>query len=127
MEKKDGENRTEQRSRACWWRGVFWSWDHGGNQQAFPADQCIPSSFSTSLECEHLWYLLRSEAREEIAEHYRTSLQTGTVVESESALLPSSYIQTRNLTPVHFALVLFLHYRIYKFTMYNIHISNKKG
>ncbi|MEQ2196207.1 hypothetical protein XENOCAPTIV_026558 [Xenoophorus captivus] len=28
---------------------------------------CRSSAFSTSLECEQLWYLLQSEAREEMA------------------------------------------------------------
>ncbi|MEQ2243845.1 hypothetical protein ILYODFUR_010999 [Ilyodon furcidens] len=45
---------------------------HSANKQVFPADQCVvPSAFSTSLECEQLWYLLQSEAREEIAAHQR--------------------------------------------------------
>ncbi|MEQ2183318.1 hypothetical protein GOODEAATRI_031534 [Goodea atripinnis] len=55
-------------------------------------------------------------------------LQRTSESESESALLPSSYIQTRNLTPVHFALW-FLFFALKSIHIYNIQIYtyiNKK-
>ncbi|MED6248336.1 hypothetical protein ATANTOWER_031712 [Ataeniobius toweri] len=51
--------------------------------QALPRNQWIvPSAFSTSLECEQRWYLLKSEDKEEIAAHQLTSPQTGSIVDA---------------------------------------------
>ncbi|MED6234323.1 hypothetical protein ATANTOWER_026930 [Ataeniobius toweri] len=65
MTKKNGEKKVEKTKL---------------NRGAEPAGGGEERSVErTSLECEQLWFLLHSEAREEIAAHQRTSPQTGSI------------------------------------------------
>ncbi|MEQ2294359.1 hypothetical protein AMECASPLE_003074 [Ameca splendens] len=69
--------KTEQRKKR--WRKPNWTEE----QNLLVEERSVGS---TSLECEQLWYLLQSEAREEIAAHQRTSPQTGSVVDDHLGL-----------------------------------------